>query len=177
MRFIGMMSAMGIYTMIRLYCLRSLILFHMVVTVMTLDQEDITAMATEVVRQLDIRAIAQELHRLLRGMDDMQMDVAHYIRTVPIEERKRRAREQMRRERDAEKAHSQPSKVPPLEKGRHDPKRLLKEAEASEILATPAKTLEDWRVKGKGPKYVKLGRAVRYRLSDIEEFIKGLGSE
>jgi len=56
--------------------------------------------------------------------------------------------------------------------------RLLKEAAAGELLATPPKTLEDWRVKGKGPKYVKLGRAVRYRESDIQEFIKGLvGSE
>lgn len=45
----------------------------------------------------EIHAIAVELHRLLRGMDDTQMDMAHLIRTVPIEEIKRRGREQMLR--------------------------------------------------------------------------------
>jgi len=49
----------------------------------------------------EIRAIASELHRLLRGMDDVQMDAAHLIRTVPREERKRRSMEQMRQEKAA----------------------------------------------------------------------------
>jgi len=30
------------------------------------------------------------------------------------------------------------------------------------------KTLQNWRVYGHGPPFVKLGRSVRYRLSDVE---------
>lgn len=31
------------------------------------------------------------------------------------------------------------------------------------------RTLENWRTKGKGPTYIKIGGKVLYRLSDIEE--------
>lgn len=51
---------------------------------------------------------------------------------------------------------------------------LLTAAAAGELLATPPKTLESWRTKGKGPKYVKLGHAVRYRYSDIMAYIAAL---
>jgi len=33
-------------------------------------------------------------------------------------------------------------------------------------------TLEQWRWNGKGPKFIKLNRAVRYRRSDLDEFIE-----
>ena len=52
--------------------------------------------------------------------------------------------------------------------------RLLKTNEAAAILASTEKTLRDWRCKGKGPSYVKLGAAVRYKESVIQEFIKAL---
>lgn len=58
----------------------------------------------------DPHAIAAELHRLLRHMDDVQMDAAHMIRTVPLEEIKRRGREQMRREAAEAKRQRTPSK-------------------------------------------------------------------
>jgi len=29
------------------------------------------------------------------------------------------------------------------------------------------KTLRNWRVRGEGPKFLKIGRLVRYRLSDV----------
>ena len=32
-------------------------------------------------------------------------------------------------------------------------------------------TLEKMRVTGGGPKFCKLGRAVRYRISDLEEYV------
>jgi len=117
---------------------------------MTLDQEDITAIAAEVVRQLDIRAIAQELHRLLRCMDDVQMDVAHYIRTVPIEERKRRAREQMRRERDAETmAEKARALVDPIFAEQLERKQLAKQraTEAKRAANKAAKAAEKEKVK------------------------------
>lgn len=33
-----------------------------------------------------------------------------------------------------------------------------------------SKTLSQWRWNGRGPKFLKLGRHVMYRLADIEEF-------
>lgn len=33
------------------------------------------------------------------------------------------------------------------------------------------KTLQRWRVEGKGPKFLKIGKSVRYRMSDLNEFL------
>ncbi len=48
--------------------------------------------------------------------------------------------------------------------------QLLTEAQASEILQIGVRTLQGWRVRGDGPQYRKLGRAVRYRLGDLREW-------
>lgn len=34
-------------------------------------------------------------------------------------------------------------------------------------------TLATWRTKGIGPRYLKVGSAVRYRLADVEDWIAG----
>jgi excisionase family DNA binding protein len=39
--------------------------------------------------------------------------------------------------------------------------------EAARMLGNSQRTLEDWRVTGGGPRFVKLGRKVRYRMSDL----------
>lgn len=52
-----------------------------------------------------------------------------------------------------------------------DDKRPLKTNEAAEILDLKPATLEIWRSQGKGPRFLKIGRAVRYRLSDLEEYL------
>ena len=44
--------------------------------------------------------------------------------------------------------------------------------QAAARLTLSPNTLEVWRVRGKGPRYVKLGRAVRYRESDLDEFVE-----
>lgn len=53
---------------------------------------------------------------------------------------------------------------------------LLTEKEAAEYLSIPVKTLRHWRHRwahyGEGPKWVKLGRSVRYRASDIEAWLR-----
>lgn len=50
---------------------------------------------------------------------------------------------------------------------------LLDEEETAEYLGLSPRTLQGFRVRGGGPDYVKLGsRAVRYRLSDLEEYIE-----
>lgn len=50
---------------------------------------------------------------------------------------------------------------------------LLDEEQAADYLGLSPRTLQNFRVRGGGPDYVKLGaRAVRYRLSDLDEFIE-----
>lgn len=46
----------------------------------------------------------------------------------------------------------------------------LSVAQAAAFLGVKAATLSDWRYRGRGPRYVKMGRRVHYRYSDIIEF-------
>ena len=48
---------------------------------------------------------------------------------------------------------------------------LLTQREAATLLQLSERTLERFRVSGTGPKFVRLGRSVRYSLSEIEAFI------
>jgi predicted DNA-binding transcriptional regulator AlpA len=48
---------------------------------------------------------------------------------------------------------------------------LLSAREAASLLQLSERTLERFRVSGTGPKFVRLGRSIRYRLIDIEAFI------
>lgn len=48
---------------------------------------------------------------------------------------------------------------------------LLTQREAAELLKLSQRTLERWRVAGDGPKFVRLGRSVRYSLTAIESYI------
>jgi excisionase family DNA binding protein len=48
---------------------------------------------------------------------------------------------------------------------------MMTEDQAAEWLSLKKKTLQAWRVHGGGPKFVKLGRCVRYIESDLEEFV------
>ena len=43
--------------------------------------------------------------------------------------------------------------------------------EAANELGVSATTLTDWRAAARGPKYVKVGRRVLYRVGDLREFI------
>ncbi len=49
--------------------------------------------------------------------------------------------------------------------------RLLREKEAAEILNVKVTTLRRWRWAGKGPRYRKIGGAVRYSVEDLKSFI------
>lgn len=54
--------------------------------------------------------------------------------------------------------------------------RLLTNAEAAERLGVSPRTLEDWRLRGRGPVYRKLGRRlVRYSGSDLDCYIAACG--
>ncbi len=50
---------------------------------------------------------------------------------------------------------------------------LLPPENASAVLGdVPASTMAWWRSTGRGPKYIKIGRKVVYRRSDLDAFIK-----
>ena len=49
---------------------------------------------------------------------------------------------------------------------------LLDESEAADYLGLSPRTLQNWRVRGGGPDYVKLsGRMVCYRLVDLNDWV------
>ena len=48
---------------------------------------------------------------------------------------------------------------------------LRTEKQASEILSIPLQTLRKWRCLRQQIPFVKLGRSVRYRLADLENFL------
>ena len=47
---------------------------------------------------------------------------------------------------------------------------LINENEASRLLAISTRTLQAWRLKGIGPPFVRLGRAVRYQRGALVEW-------
>ncbi len=50
--------------------------------------------------------------------------------------------------------------------------KLLDTSELAEHLTNKPNTIEGWRIKGVGPRYIKIGRLVRYRLADVEEWLE-----
>lgn len=55
-------------------------------------------------------------------------------------------------------------------------KHLINETEAAEYMAVSVKTLQSWRHRWvhhrEGPQWLKVGRAVRYRVGDIESYLR-----
>ena len=50
--------------------------------------------------------------------------------------------------------------------------RLLKEHEVARVLNVEVATLRRWRWAGQGPRFIKVGAAVRYDPADLNAFIK-----
>ncbi|MEO8481995.1 MAG: helix-turn-helix domain-containing protein [Acidobacteriota bacterium] len=48
--------------------------------------------------------------------------------------------------------------------------QALTEHDAARILGLSVATLRAWRLKGKGPRFVRFGRAVRYLEADIAHY-------
>ena len=50
---------------------------------------------------------------------------------------------------------------------------LLTQEEAAQLLSVKSRTLEGWRMRGGGPKFVRLSaRCVRYRPSDLQAWVQ-----
>ena len=56
-----------------------------------------------------------------------------------------------------------------------DRERAITEIEAAERLGLSVATLRQWRYRGRGPNFVRFGRAVRYLPSDLDEFFSEVG--
>ncbi len=52
-----------------------------------------------------------------------------------------------------------------------DVEPLLSTDEVSRVLVIPAGTLANWRWMGTGPLFLRVGRHVRYRRTDVEAWI------
>ena len=53
----------------------------------------------------------------------------------------------------------------------NDDERMMTERELAERTRISPRTWQQWRGAGGGPPYVKIGRAVRYRWSQVEAWI------
>lgn len=51
------------------------------------------------------------------------------------------------------------------------PEPLAWPAEVADVLGVPEHTLAQWRSRGTGPTYIKVGRHVRYRWSAVNEWL------
>ena len=51
-------------------------------------------------------------------------------------------------------------------------KRSLCEKLAGPYIGISPRTMQAWRVQGKGPAFLKLGRAVRYRICDLDDWLE-----
>jgi len=50
--------------------------------------------------------------------------------------------------------------------------QALTEHDVARQLGLSVATLRAWRLKGKGPPFVRFGRAVRYLAADVERFVR-----
>ena len=53
-----------------------------------------------------------------------------------------------------------------------DTTRALTEREVADMLGLSVATLRAWRHRGKGPRFLRLGRSVRYLPSDLDDFVR-----
>jgi len=49
---------------------------------------------------------------------------------------------------------------------------LLDTKRAAHYLSVEARTLVEWRARGGGPRFTKMNRTVRYRKSDLDQFVE-----
>ncbi|WP_375208268.1 helix-turn-helix transcriptional regulator [Hyphococcus sp.] len=75
----------------------------------------------------------------------------------------------------AESPKTQPITPPPLEEiARANPgwfDEAVTAADAAQVTGVPPATLATWRSRGGGPKFLKLGRVVRYRRRALYEWM------
>jgi hypothetical protein len=48
---------------------------------------------------------------------------------------------------------------------------LIDQKRLAEYLDRPERTIEDWRMRGRGPAFIRVGQQVRYRVRDIQQWL------
>ena len=48
----------------------------------------------------------------------------------------------------------------------------MTEKDVAGLICITTRALQNWRLRGGGPEYVKIGRSVRYQRSDVMKFIE-----
>jgi hypothetical protein len=51
--------------------------------------------------------------------------------------------------------------------------KYLNDVEAAKIAHMSVQTFRNWRFQGRGPAYIKVGRSVRYSLTDLISWLEG----
>ena len=54
--------------------------------------------------------------------------------------------------------------------------QILNETEVAEMLRCTKAALRRWRREGRGPRFIRVGRLIRYRMPDVEEFLESNAS-
>jgi predicted site-specific integrase-resolvase len=49
---------------------------------------------------------------------------------------------------------------------------VLPPPDIAELLDVSVRTLEFWRYQGRGPAFIRVGKRIRYRLSDVEAYLQ-----
>ena len=52
-----------------------------------------------------------------------------------------------------------------------NPDQLMTEKDVASLICITPRALQNWRLRGGGPEYIKIGRSVRYQRSDVMQFI------
>ncbi len=56
-------------------------------------------------------------------------------------------------------------------KAKPDGGEFLRTEQVSARFGIPIRTLEDWRRRGRGPRYIRAGRSILYRVRDVEAWL------
>jgi len=51
------------------------------------------------------------------------------------------------------------------------PEDYLNDREAAKLLSLSPQTLRNWRTQSRGPAYIKAGRAIRYAVEDLRDYM------
>ncbi len=62
-------------------------------------------------------------------------------------------------------------------KGAYVMQKLMTENEVADITGFKITTLRQWRYNGDGPRFIKIGRSVRYLYTDVEAWINAYNTE
>jgi hypothetical protein len=55
-------------------------------------------------------------------------------------------------------------------------RRYAADVEIAEIYRISVRTLRRWRLFGRGPRWYKVGRCVRYDVDEVEQYVRSTGS-